>query len=91
MAKTWNRLPSDIYGISHPVTAWCFDRAVTYFGTQLQEDLEEHNGIETSKEERKAKIAVERRLAEWLGDQAELPFEKRKFRDPVASLPRKEA
>jgi len=71
------------------VQAWCFDRAVTHFGTQLQEDLEEHNGIAPGKEEVKAKQSVQRRLAEWLSDEEEVPFHKRKFRDPMALVPGK--
>lgn len=91
LAKTWSRLPSEIYKIQHPVAAWCFDRAVTHFGTQLQEDLEEHNGVPSGKEERKAKASVDRRLQQWLQDDStEAPFLTRQFRDPMDMVPRKE-
>jgi hypothetical protein len=40
LAKTYRSKPSEVYNLSDPIAAYCFDRAVHLFGSHMQADLE---------------------------------------------------
>ena len=43
MAQTYSQRPSDLWGIDHPLLAWDFDRAVSYFGSYVESRLNERD------------------------------------------------
>ena len=65
LSKTLRTRPSELYGISHPVTAYFFDRAVSTFGQAVDADLEEASSKATKA--KKAEQARQRVLEKWLG------------------------
>jgi hypothetical protein len=65
LSKTYNARPSELYGISHPVQQFFFDRAVYVFGTTLESDLEKAG--EKAKKPKQAEQARMRVLQKWLG------------------------
>lgn len=65
LAKAYQQRPSEIYGVHDEVTAWCFDRAVWLFGSEL--DAELRNAAEGAKNERMAAGRQARVIAKWLG------------------------
>lgn len=71
--------PSDVYFIHDELAAWCFDRAVTYFGQSVEADM--HEAAERAKTG--GQMAAQRRLAIWLHDDPNT-IPKGIFRDPAA-------
>lgn len=81
LAKQWRVRPSELYGISHPVTAFCFDRAVQYFGTSFEADVEAAvSKVKNDKSGRGADRARRMRMKTWMGDEEQAG--KGQFRDP---------
>lgn len=78
MAKAYRARPSEIYGLRNDVEAWCFDRAVFLFGSQLEHELREAGrGAKTDAKAKQKQMQV---LDRWLSD----PDAPRKFKDPLA-------
>jgi hypothetical protein len=69
MASAYSTLPSKLYGLKHPVEAFYFDRAVFFFGTAMDADVEES----TEKVKKNRKAAIERRVSLWLDDDGNMP------------------
>lgn len=83
MAKTFQCRPSSFLALDHTVEAFFFDKAVFYFGTSVEEDIEEYTKDRSSKTPDKPevkKLKKERRMAVWMGTDEQ---GNRKFRDPV--------
>jgi hypothetical protein len=77
MCKTYHCRASELYGISHPVQAFFFDRAVYTFGTSLENDLKE--STRKAKKQDQADRIRDRVIAKWLG-----PTTPGVYRDPHA-------
>jgi hypothetical protein len=77
MSKTYHSRPSELYGISHPVQAFFFDRAVFTFGTAVENDLKE--STRKAKKQEQVDRIRDRVMAKWLG-----PTTPGVFRDPHA-------
>lgn len=67
--------PSELCFIHDEVTAWCFDRAVHFFGSHVDADLKQ--ATSGAKKDSEARQKYQRTLAKWLGTQQQ-------FRDPAA-------
>jgi hypothetical protein len=67
-----------MYGLRDDYEAWCFDRAVFLFGSQLEHELRE--SAESAKTRTKALQNQRRVLDRWLSD-GDTP---RRFKDPAA-------
>lgn len=65
LSQTYRTRPSELYGIDDEVTAWCFDRAVYLFGSQLDAELREASDGAKSKSQ--ARSRSQRVLTKWLG------------------------
>lgn len=90
LSKTWATRPSEIYGISDDVAAYCFDQAVTLFGQSIEAAIAE--ATEDAKDTPDAKRKAERVLDKWIipdADEnvasADQPAEVKKFKDPFVS------
>lgn len=76
-----------MYDIHDPVTAYCFDRAVTAFGQAVEDDIRE--GTRKLKTEEQAKRKANLILHKWMSDPAPevkpgAEVQRRtKFRDPA--------
>lgn len=70
-------------GIDDTVKAYFFDKAVFYFGSTVDADLEENSKSRSSKTPDKpevTKMKRESQLAKWLADEGD---GKKRFRDPA--------
>jgi hypothetical protein len=65
MSNAYHTPPSKLYGITHPVTAFYFDRAVWVFGSTMDADLEES----TKNVKKNREAAIERRVGLWMDDE----------------------
>lgn len=79
MANQWKARPSDLYGITEPLAAHNFDRAVMYFGTNVEAAM--HEASEKAKTSKAAQQKAQMVLNKWLLE----PGERQQFRDPAAS------
>lgn len=79
LATQWNRRPSEIYGITEPLAAWNFDRAVMYFGTSVEADIK--IATEKAKTNKAARSKAQQVLNKWLAEPGETAG---RFRDPAA-------
>lgn len=68
-----------MYFIEDEVTAWCFDRAVTIFGTSVEESIKAATA--KSKTQAQADMSAQRTLRKWLNRSGDLTG---LFRDPAA-------
>lgn len=68
LSKAYVVRPSELYGMTHPVQAFFFDRAVWVFGTTLESDLEKAGA--KAKKPKQAEQARMRVLQKWLGTEA---------------------
>ena len=90
-AKTWKRLPSEIYHIADTYgdyAAYCFDKAVMVFGQSYEADM--HDAAMNAKTSSDSKRAVRIVQARWLTDEEQdsVPSapesdSKPKFADPA--------
>lgn len=78
-ATQWKKRPSEIYGITEPLAAYNFDRAVMYFGTSVEADIKTQT--EKVKTTKAAKAKAQQVLNKWLSE----PGSPGKFRDPAAN------
>lgn len=67
--------PSQLYEVDDPVAAYCFDKAVNHFGSELKAELENVQG-KTDKEIQRKRAGV---LARWVPGSAN----RQRFRDPA--------
>ena len=74
--------PSELYGITETVQAFCFDRAVVIFGSALRAELEGAKG----KTEKSAQASRRRILKKWIPEATTDSTGKRKFRDPASEV-----
>jgi hypothetical protein len=82
MSTKFKCRPSEVLGLDDRTDAFFFDKAVFYFGTEVEKDLEEHCKDRSTKHPDKPEVKTrkrEARLAMWLNTDEE---GKRKFRDP---------
>jgi hypothetical protein len=76
LSKAWRTRPSEIYEIEEPLAALNFDRAVNYFGSRVEAEMEEAaEKAKTQKIARSKSLSVLNRYLEPAGQQ---------FRDPAA-------
>jgi hypothetical protein len=74
MSKSLRCRPSEVYGIQSPLAAYCFDSAVTRWGSALEADLQAAGDGE--KDGKKAQRARERVLRRYVPSTA-------RYRDPA--------
>lgn len=74
MSRSLKCRPSEVYGITSPLTAYCFDSAVTSWGMALDNELEAA-GAE-AKDGKTAQRARDRVLRRWVPSTA-------RYRDPA--------
>ena len=87
MATKFQTRPSQFLGISDTLQAFFFDKAVFYFGSTIEADLEEYTKDRSTKNPDKPEVKKrkrEMRLAVWLTEPNEEG--KPKFRDPNVEL-----
>lgn len=63
-----------MYGIADEITAWCFDRAVFLFGSEVEADLREAS--DGAKTKQQSVSRQQRVIAKWLGGRAQ-------YKDPA--------
>lgn len=76
LAKAYRTRPSDLYGIRDEVAAWCFDRAVFLFGTELEAEL--RDAADGAKNKQQSSSRQQRVIAKWLGGKAQ-------YKDPMGA------
>lgn len=75
LAKAYRTRPSDLYGVTDELAAWCFNRAVWHFGSALESELQA--AVDKAKNENQASFRQQQVLSDWgIGEL--------KFRDPAA-------
>lgn len=74
MSKALGCRPSAVYGISRPLTAYCFDSAVARWGMALEADL--RAASEEAKDSKAGQRAQERVMAKYVPST-------RRYRDPA--------
>lgn len=79
LAKALQVRPSELLGVADEFTAFCFDRAVTYFGSTIEAAL--NKAESESKNAKQAASKQQMVLHKYLGV--------RKFRDPAAEGPKR--
>lgn len=89
MSNQWKVPPSELYSITDPLTAYYFNRAVLYFGSAYEEDIED--AVDGAKSKEQARRAAEAAKARWLNDDIEdddtpQPIEAPKYRDPMETF-----
>lgn len=67
--------PSDLYEVDDPVAAYCFDKAVYHFGSELRAELENVQG-KTDKEIQRKRDQILQRWVPGTGN-------RQRFRDPA--------
>lgn len=75
LAKAYRTRPSSLYGITDEVAAWCFDRAVFLFGTELEAEL--RDATDGAKNKQQSAARQQRVMAKWLGGKVQ-------YKDPAA-------
>lgn len=78
LANQWGTRPSELYGIREELAAHNFDRAVMYFGTNVEAEM--HAAAEKGKTSKAARQKAQQVLNKWLVEPGETP----RFRDPAA-------
>lgn len=73
LSKTYQQLPSQIYGVEDSLASYCFDRAVATFGIAVEQDIEEATD---GKKKKAAEASASMVRARWLGTDM-------KFANPV--------
>lgn len=82
MARTWKQKPSDIYNISDPYTAYCFNRAVMTWGLAYEEDL--NKAAQNAKNSKAAASAIQVAHQRWMRDESlSAPEVQKGFKDPA--------
>lgn len=64
MSKQWQAMPSEIYFIEDELAAWCFNRAVSLFGTSVDGAIQE--AVQGAKNDAQARQKAHRTLLKWL-------------------------
>ena len=64
-----------MYGITDEVAAWCFDRAVFLFGSEMESELRE--AADGAKNKQQANARQQRVISKWLGGKVQ-------YKDPAA-------
>lgn len=78
LATQWQTRPSELYDIREPLAAHNFDRAVMYFGTTVEAEM--NAAAEKGKTTKAARQKAQMVLNKWLVEPGDDP----KFRDPAA-------
>lgn len=65
-----------MYGITDEIAAWCFDRAVFMFGSEV--DAELRDAAQGAKNKQQATARQQRVMAKWLGGTV-------RYKDPAAA------
>lgn len=83
MGKAHRVRPSVIYAIDDELVAWSFDRAVTTFGSALENKL--HQVTEKSKNRTSGQRKAQQELDKWLSS-ADTKAAPGRFRDPMKMM-----
>jgi hypothetical protein len=81
-AKSLGLSPSEYLRVEDPFVAYCLDRAVTLFGTTLENEI--RTKTEDAKNTKSAKRIAERIMNQYLYSDDEAANIKGRFRDPMA-------
>lgn len=84
MSKELHKTPAELYFIQDEVTAWCFNRAVTTFGRELDADLA--NAESKAKNSRQANRMRKMVMDKWMTLGIPDAVSGRKFADPAGKL-----
>ena len=88
MSNQWGTLPSELYSIDDPLAAYYFNRAVMYFGSAYEADIED--AVEGARSREQGRRAAEAVKSRWLTDDIEentpQPTEAPKYRDPMETF-----
>lgn len=76
LSNQWKKAPSSVYGIQDPLAAHNFDKAVMYFGTAVEADI--NKATEKAKDSNSSNSKAQAVLKKWLSDGSA-----NQFRDPV--------
>lgn len=83
LGKSLKTRPSEIYGIDDELVAWSFDRAVTTFGSALENKL--HQVTEKTKNRTSGQRKAQQELDKWLAS-ADTKDAPGRFRDPMKMI-----
>ena len=87
MAKVYHTLPSLIFNIEDPLTAYYFNRAVFIFGSNVETEMQNAEMLAKSDQ---ARIAARKKvLRRFLGDYTNESTDTSQFRDPMKDLNKK--
>ncbi len=87
MAKVYHTLPSLIFNIEDPLTAYYFNRAVFIFGSNVETEMQNAEMLAKSDQ---ARIAARKKvLRRFLGDYTNESTDTSQFRDPMKDLKKK--
>jgi hypothetical protein len=88
MSNQWKIPPSELYSITDPLAAYYFNRAVMYFGSAYEVDVED--AVEGARGREQARRAVDTVNSRWLADDGEEDTpqleETPKYRDPMETF-----
>ena len=79
-AKLWKTRPSKLLAIEDEYVAYCLDEAISFFGGQLEYELDEASHGKVSKEERSARAKRQTVLDRVLG---KIEGDKPAYADPA--------
>lgn len=77
LSNQWKKTPSSLYGIQDPLAAHNFDKAVMYFGTAVEADI--NQATEKAKDSKRANSKAQAVLEKWLSE-----GDTGRFRDPIS-------
>lgn len=60
LSQKWGTRPSEMYGVREEIAAFCFDRAVTMFGQNVENEI--HAATKDAKSDREANALAQRVL-----------------------------
>jgi hypothetical protein len=82
MCKELGKTPSQLYGITHQLDAYFFDRAVTMFGMEVESSMQ--TAADSAKDGKAAQQKAHLKLQQWLDDGTNPSATKGRFRNPMA-------
>lgn len=78
ISKLYGVIPSELYGIDDPLTAFCFNRAIGIFGSTVDAEIEQAGA--NAKTDRARQMSQNMVLVKWIPE-----LQAGKFRTPKAT------
>lgn len=82
LAKDLRCRPSELYGLTDTVQAFCFDRAVVIFGSALSAAMDNAKG----KTDKAVQASRRKIFKKWIPEATDSAGPKKRFRDPAQGV-----